>query len=152
MSILKINLFLFWKLPAAFWCGVRVYALDRYSCVVRVRHRWINQNPFGSMYFAVQAMAAELSTGALLVYTLRALRCDCHMLVLRHEGEFIKKARGRISFTCTNGNEVTACLQNITEEPVVLTLQSVGHDESGDVVARFTFTWSLKLKRTLKPA
>ena len=32
-----------------------------------VKHRWINQNPFNSMYFAVQAMAAELSTGALVM-------------------------------------------------------------------------------------
>jgi hypothetical protein len=33
------------------------------GCVATVKHRWINQNPFNSMYFAVQAMAAELSTG-----------------------------------------------------------------------------------------
>jgi hypothetical protein len=35
--------------------------------VVSVKHRWINQNPFNSMYFAVQAMAAELATGALVM-------------------------------------------------------------------------------------
>jgi hypothetical protein len=35
------------------------------------KHRWINQNPFNSMYFAVQAMAAELATGALVMFQIQ---------------------------------------------------------------------------------
>ena len=70
-SSAKINTFLFFKLPAAFWCGVRVKNLNNDACEVAVRHRWINQNPFNSMYFAVQAMAAELSTGALVMQSIQ---------------------------------------------------------------------------------
>jgi hypothetical protein len=66
----KLN-FYFFKLPAAFICGVRVKKLDEKECVATVKHRWINQNPFNSMYFAVQAMAAELSTGALVMYQIQ---------------------------------------------------------------------------------
>jgi len=39
--------------------------------VATVKHRWLNQNPFNSMYFAVQAMAAELTTGALVMYQIK---------------------------------------------------------------------------------
>jgi hypothetical protein len=46
----KLN-FYFFKLPAAFICGVRVKKLDEKECVATVKHRWINQNPFNSMYF-----------------------------------------------------------------------------------------------------
>ena len=67
----KLNKFLFLKLPSAFICGVRVKEIDENKCVVSVKHRWINQNPFNSMYFAVQAMAAELSTGALVMFQIQ---------------------------------------------------------------------------------
>jgi hypothetical protein len=67
----KINTFLFFKLPSAFICGVRVKQLETNKGVVTVKHRWINQNPFNSMYFAVQAMAAELSTGALVMHQIK---------------------------------------------------------------------------------
>ncbi len=63
----KLNQFLMLKLPSAWLCGVRVKAISDTNCSVGVKHKWINQNPFKSMYFAVQAMAAELSTGALVI-------------------------------------------------------------------------------------
>ncbi len=65
VSSQKLNSFLMFKLPSAWLCGVRVEKIDANHCETRVKHRWINQNPFNSLYFAVQAMAAELSTGAL---------------------------------------------------------------------------------------
>ena len=71
INVSKLNQFLFFKLPSAFLCGVRVKAINEKQCVVSVKHRWINQNPFNSMYFAVQAMAAELSTGALVMYQIQ---------------------------------------------------------------------------------
>ena len=63
----KMNVFLFVKLPAAFWSGVRVKTISPEKCVATVKHRWFNQNPFNSRYFAVQAMAAVLTTGALVM-------------------------------------------------------------------------------------
>ncbi|WP_309640021.1 DUF4442 domain-containing protein, partial [Flavobacterium sp.] len=67
----KINAFTFLKLPAAFWCGVRVKTLEVDRCTTSVKHTWKNQNPFHSMYFAVQAMAAELTTGALVMFQIQ---------------------------------------------------------------------------------
>jgi hypothetical protein len=49
---------------------VRVATIDENN-VWYVKHRWINQNPFNSMYFAVQAMAAELATGALVMFQIQ---------------------------------------------------------------------------------
>ena len=43
--------------------GVRTKYIDNSKCIVVVKHRWINQNPFDSMFWAVQGMAAELATG-----------------------------------------------------------------------------------------
>ena len=63
----KLNIFLMFKLPAAYFTGVRAKHLDDTTCIVSVKHRWINQNPFKSMFWAVQGMAAELSTGAMKI-------------------------------------------------------------------------------------
>ena len=49
----KLNSFLFLKLPSAYMCGVRVKQITTEQCTVTVKHRWINQNPFNSMYFEI---------------------------------------------------------------------------------------------------
>ena len=82
----KLNLFLAFKLPSAFLTGVRTRFLDDQRCVVVVKHRWINQNPFRSMFWAVQGMAAELSTGALLMMKIKASNKS---ILTRHFGKYI---------------------------------------------------------------
>ena len=77
----KLNAFLFFKLPSAFWCGVRAKVITPDKCVATVTHKWFNQNPFKSMYFAVQAMAAELTTGALVMYQIKKSEKKISMLV-----------------------------------------------------------------------
>ena len=54
------------KLPAAWLTGVRLTLIDEDKCEVKVRFKWINQNPYRSMFWSVQGMAAELTTGMLL--------------------------------------------------------------------------------------
>ena len=63
----QYNLYNFFKLPSVWWCGIRVKSVDKDICVAHVKHKWINQNPFKSMFWAVQGMAAELTTGILLM-------------------------------------------------------------------------------------
>ena len=58
-----INKYTLFKLPAAYFTGVRVRSITDDFCKVSVRLSWVNQNPFRSMFWAVQGMAAELSTG-----------------------------------------------------------------------------------------
>ena len=84
----KLNTFLFFKLPSAFWSGVRVKSISEQQCVVTVKHRWFNQNPFNSMYFAVQAMAAELTTGALVMMQIKKSGKKISMLVANNKGNF----------------------------------------------------------------
>ena len=91
----KLNLFTFFKLPSAFWSGVRVKSISPEVCEVTVKHRWFNQNPFNSMYFAVQAMAAELTTGALVMQEIKKNDAKISMLVSNCKSTFTKKATGR---------------------------------------------------------
>lgn len=144
----KFNSFLFFKLPSAFWCGVRVKTLSEQQCVVTVKHRWFNQNPFKSMYFAVQAMAAELTTGALIIMKIKKSGKNISMLVANNTSNFSKKATGRITFTCNDGHLTDdAIVKTITTgEGQTIWMKSIGVNEKGEQVSELNFEWSIKLK------
>nr|WP_322624585.1 DUF4442 domain-containing protein [uncultured Flavobacterium sp.] len=144
----KLNTFLLFKLPSAYISGVRVKQINKEQCVVTVKHRWINQNPFNSMYFAVQAMAAELTTGALVMYHIQESGRKISMLVANNKGTFTKKAKGRITFTCTDGHLIKDGIEQaiVTAEGQTFWMKSIGVDEAGDVVSQMEFEWSIKVK------
>jgi hypothetical protein len=144
----KLNQFLLFKLPSAFICGVRVKAINETECVVSVKHRWINQNPFNSMYFAVQAMAAELSTGALVMYQIQKSGRKISMLVANNKGSFTKKATGRITFVCKDGHLIAEAIQKTISngEGQTFWMKSIGTDEKGIQVSEMDFEWSVRVK------
>lgn len=148
LSPSMLNTFLFFKLPSAFWCGVRVKSISNEACIVVVTHRWFNQNPFKSMYFAVQAMAAELTTGALVMIQIKKSGKNISMLVSNNNGNFTKKATGRITFTCNDGKLIEeAILKTITTgDGQTIWMKSIGVNEKGDQVSEMNFEWSIKVK------
>lgn len=145
----KLNAFLFLKLPAAFLCGVRVKSIAIEKCVATVKYRWLNQNPFNSMYFAVQAMAAELTTGALVMYQIKKSGKNISMLVANNKANYSKKAIGRITFTCNEGHAIKEAIQKTiaSGEGETIWLKSIGIDEKGDQVSEMDFEWSIRLKQ-----
>lgn len=148
LSTRKLNTFLFVKLPSAFWCGVRVKEISESHCKVSVKHRWINQNPFNSMYFAVQAMAAELATGALVIAKIKASGKPISMLVANNKGTFTKKATGRINFLCEDGNKLDDAIKKTieTKEGQTIWMQSIATNEKGETVSIMDFEWTIKAK------
>lgn len=144
----KLNLFLFFNLPSAFWSGVRVKSISENKCMVTVKHRWFNKNPFNSMYFAVQAMAAELTTGALVMMKIRESNRNISMLVANNKGNYSKKATGRITFTCNDGSLISEAIQKAidTGEGQTIWMKSIGVNQKGEQVSELDFEWSIKLK------
>ena len=47
----KLSFWLFYKLPAAWFMGVRVKQLTTQQSIVRLPYAWRSQNPFKSIYF-----------------------------------------------------------------------------------------------------
>lgn len=144
----KINLFNFFNLPAVFFTGVRVKTINDTFCTVSVKHRWINQNPFKSMFWAVQGMAAELTTGALVMGKIRASGKNISMLVLNNNASFTKKATGRIAFTCSDGKKVDEAIAKSIEtgEGQTILMQSIGTNSEGVEVSTFNFEWTIRVK------
>lgn len=148
-SVKKLNFFLVLNLPSAFLCGVRIKSINESSCITSVRYKWINKNPFRSMYWAVQGMSAELATGALIIIKIKQLNKKISMLVVSNEAEFMKKGRGAIKFKCDQGFEIDKALKNAiqTKESQTIILNADGIDSEGNIISKFSFTWSLKLKQ-----
>lgn len=145
----KFNKFTFFKLPAAWWTGVRVKSITDQKCVVSVKHGWRNQNPFKSMFWAVQGMAAELSTGAMVIDRIQQSGKKISMLVANNKANFSKKATGRITFTCEDGHLIQEAIDKTvaTGEGQTFWMKSVGVNEDGVVVSTFEFEWTIKLKQ-----
>lgn len=145
----KLNFFTFWKLPSVWWCGIRVTRFESDFCEAKVKHRWINQNPFRSLFWAVQGMAAELTTGVLLMREIEQSNQRVSMLVLNNKANFSKKAVGRITFSSSPGDAIKKTIQTLISsgEPQTLILKSQGVDEQQDVVSTFEFEWTLLLKK-----
>lgn len=145
----KLNKFLLLKLPSAYISGVRVKEVNDNDALVTVKHRWINQNPFQSMYWVTQGMASELATGILVMKKIQESGQKISMLVLEQKGEFTKKAKGRIRFTCTEGEKIDEVIKRVVESgnSETITLCSEGFDEQNDKVSRFEYTWGIKLKQ-----
>jgi len=148
MNKFQLHLFLFLKIPISWIAGVRLKEMNDEICVTKVKFGWLNQNPFNSMFWAVQGMAAEFSTGFLCAEKIRKSGKKISMLVVHNQAEFTKKAVGRVTFSCLQGKELDAVLQKAIEtgEGQTLTLFSEGKDQKGDLVSKFAFTWSFKVK------
>lgn len=144
-----INSFTFLKLPSAWWCGIRIIKITEEECQARVRLGWFNQNPFKSMFWAVQGMAAELATGVLIMQAAKLSQSKISMLVINNKANFTKKARGKIIFSCTPEHLIEDAFSKLlkTKEPQTLWLQAQGKDDQGDVVSTFAFEWTLLLKK-----
>lgn len=149
LTPVKIDLFNLFKLPAVFLMGVRVKSINNQSCTVTVKHRWINQNPFKSLFWAVQGMAAELTTGAIVMAKIEECGKKVSMLVTTNNATFTKKATGKITFVCNDGELIDQALQKTIEtgEGQTIWMQSVGTNEDGVVVSTFNFEWSIKVKQ-----
>ncbi|WP_417430444.1 DUF4442 domain-containing protein [Halpernia sp.] len=149
MSKFQFHLYLFAKIPISFLAGVRLKSLTETECVTKVRLAWFNQNPFNSMFWAVQGMAAEFSTGIMCAEKIRKSGLKISMLVTEQSAEFTKKATGKITFTCNQGSEIDAVLKKAieTNEGVEINLFSEGINELGEIVSKFQFKWSFKVKK-----
>jgi hypothetical protein len=142
------NMYLLTTLPMGFIAGLKVKSFDGHQCSITVPYRWLNQNPFSSTYFAVLAMAAEMSTGMLGLMATHQSKPSVSMLVTRLEAQFVKKATGLTTFTCKQGDEMVAVVEDaiLTGEGKNFTAISTGLSQSGEEEARFAVQWSFKMR------
>jgi len=146
----KFSMFLLSKLPAAFFSGVRLKAIDETKAIVTVPYKWFSQNPFKSTYFACLAMAAEMSTGLLAMMNTYKSNPAISMLVTGLEAAYFKKATGITTFTCEDGLAIINTIEEAitTGNGKTIKIKSTGKNDNEELVAKFFITWSFKVKKS----
>lgn len=140
------RLFAFFRLPMANVARLRVESLSTEAATTSVPYFYRTKNPFRSTYFACMSMAAELSTGALVLLAIEGRKPSFAMLLVDHQGSFHKKVTERAYFTCQAGPEIFAAVEEAaqTGEPRTIVCKTEGHLKDGTHVASFSYTWSVK--------
>jgi len=141
-------LFTLFKVPMVALAGIRVKSLSTEKCETTVPFKFLNKNPFKSMYFAVQAMAAEISTAVPAMVAIEKYNESVAMLVIDCKAEFYKKGISKVTFTCDAGPTYAAALEKSmqSKEPVTVVAKTIGTMSDGTVVSQFYFTWSFKVR------
>lgn len=145
---LKFRLALFNMLPMGYLSGMKIKELTDEKCSVTVPFKRLNKNPFRSTFWAVLGMAAEMSSGALLLMYTHKQKPSIAMIVMNCKGEFIKKATDITTFTCLDGIKIKEAIEKTasTGEPELIECSMEGKNKAGEIVANFSFTWSVKAR------
>lgn len=141
----KLRLWMLKNLPMGLASGMVVESLDEKGCRVMLKDRFWIHNPFGSVFWAVMSMAAELSTGS-LIYACCSKR-KIKFILVGVEGKFIKKVKGKSFYFCPSGQEVLRSIDTLESPGDVCSviLPVIAQDQAGQTVAEYQFTWSLKI-------
>ena len=110
-------------------------------CITKVKFGWLNQNPFNSMFWAVQGMVAEFSTGFFAPKKLEksGKKSPCWWFITKLN---LHQKQGRVTFSCLQGKELMPFYKKAIEtgEGQTLTMFSEGKDQKADLVSKFAFT------------
>lgn len=140
------SFYLLFNLPMGWIAGLRIQEINEHRCITSVPFKWLNKNPFKSTYFAVQSMAAELSTATACLLAVQGQKPSVAFIIVDLKANFTKKATSRVYFTCEETGKafeaVKSCIA--TGESTSATFKTVGKMKDGTVVSEFEFTWSFK--------
>ena len=111
----KFRLMMLLQLPMGFLCGMRIREINHEQCKVTVPFKWLNKNPFRSTFWAVLGMAAELSSGAMVLMYTYKLKPSISMLVTGTTASYSKKATKTTTFVSKAGNDIASAVRAAME-------------------------------------
>jgi hypothetical protein len=134
------------NLPLAACAGLSLRRLDEAACTVGLPGGWRTQNPFRSTYFAAQAMAAEMSTGAPAMVLVHGAPASVSMILRGLEAVFTKRIQGPSLFTFEDLAGLKAAIERAAASGVSesYTGTSIGRGPDGQAAAEFRVSWSFK--------
>jgi hypothetical protein len=140
------RLYLLGRLPLAAFAGLRLRRLDDEACAVWLPGGWRTRNPFASTYFAAQAMAAEMSTGAPALVLARAAPASVALILTGLAATFTRRIQGGAVFTFADVAGLRATIERVAAAggTGTYTGRSTGRTSDGEVAAEFDVTWSFK--------
>ena len=149
-----LSFYFFKNVPMLWLSGIKLLELSQKHAVTQIPfkwyYRWQNMNPFKSIYFAVQCMAAELSTASIASLAIKGSRPSIALIVISMSSKYFKKAVGNTIFTCEDGDKIFQVVEEAikTGNGVTVETKSIGRLDDGTKVSEFYFTWSFKKRKS----
>ena len=136
------------KMPLLALSRSRIRALDLTYAESQLPFALTNRNPFGSMYFAAQLMAAEMSVGALMLLHNENHSQNFSPIVKHIDVLFQRGAYEPITFRCEEGVRVARLLERAlrTGERVEDVFTVTGTTKKEGEMFKAHFTWSVRHK------
>ena len=149
-SLIAMRLYMLVNLPMGLIAGLRVREITKSKTIVSVPFKYLNKNPFKSTYFAVQSMAAEMSTATACLLAVEGQKPSVAFIIVDMKASFGKKATDRVFFTCEENQKAFDAVQDCinTGEAAITTFKTIGKMKDGTVVSEFEFTWSFKQRKS----
>ena len=135
------------QLPLSLFTGIKITELNDKKCTTKVKYKWLNKNPFRSTYWAVLAMAAELTTGSDAVLATIGKKEKVSTILVSTKADFFKKATSVSMFVCEDWLVFESAVNKAikTNLPQKATGKAIGLNSSSENIAYFEFTWSFKV-------
>lgn len=131
--------------------GAKLVTYNEKKTVVKIPLNRRTRNHLGSMYFGALATGADV-TGAWIAFDyLAKTKAPVSIVFKDINAKFLKRADGDVSFTCTNGPEVSNAFKETIADGerknIPLLVTATVPDNYGDEpVAEFTMTLSMRHK------
>lgn len=150
-SKFKFELFKILKLPMAFLAGIKIVSIDNKHVTTSLKYKYLNKNPFQSVYFAVLNMGAELASGALAMIEIAKYKNSVSMLVTSAKSQYFKKATGKVYFNCKLTPELIEAIKKTIEndEPTTCVIEVNCLNEQQIEIGKYAFEWSFKKRDCL---
>lgn len=148
----KLRLFGLLKIPVIFYVGARVFEINPERCIISIPLTRRTRNHYGSMYFGVLAVGADLGCGYLAQYISeeQAPR-QVSLLFKDFQANFLKRPEGDVHFICDEGAKIKEAVgktiasgerQNFPVRVYAVVPAVSAHEP----IAEFCLTLSLKAK------
>jgi len=140
------RLYLWAKVPLVACAGLRLAYLDGETCTVALPGGWRTRNPFSSAYFAAQAMAAEMATGAPAMVLVQGSPISVALILREVRATYTRRIQGSSSYTFADVAGMQAVVERAAAsgESETYTGRVTGRTRDSQAASEFEITWSFK--------
>jgi len=136
------------RVPMLAMLWPRVVRIDARGVALRVPLNWRTRNHVRSQYLGAMVAAADLAAGLNAMRAIERAAAPVVLVFKDVHADFVKRATSHTTYTCDDGERVAAAVDECVRSGERVNVASdvvATSDVSGDVVARFTLTLSMKV-------
>ena len=143
-----IRIFGFYKVAMIAYCRPSVISVDQKRLEIKIPLKRRTKNHLNSMYFGALSVGADITGGFLALPAIKKSNRNIALIFKDFNAKFLKRAESDVHFVCEDGNAVKNLVEKAIKtqqrENLTLKIFAICPKISGDVVAEFALTLSLK--------